>query len=384
LAAYDVSVAERPRAVLTPAALKWARESIGFALDEAARRIEVTPDRLERAERGEHQLTLRQAERAARLYERPLVALFVPEPPREEPPEAQFRRLPGTPPPPWPRQLRALARRIRRRQLAAVELYEVLEETPPWTALELPYVDNAAELAVRVRASLGIALAQQQSWQDRSGYRPLRAWVDAVEGLGVLVMQDGSLRVDEMRGFASTHEAVPAVVANTNDDPRARAFTVVHELGHLVRVRAGEPTGTWTEQWCDDFASALLTPAADYSRDFKRVDATTLLERVDATALLYGITPLAAAVRAARLQLANQREIDEVIEQIRERAHRRSEGGGDYYRAMVSRLGPAFIQLVFSALDSQAVTYSVASGLLDTKVNNFATLRERVAQRALA
>ena len=69
--------------------------------------------KLEEAERGEAYLTLRQAEAVARLYERPLAALFLPEPPREEPPEAQFRRLPGAPEPPWPQAfgvLRAVER----------------------------------------------------------------------------------------------------------------------------------------------------------------------------------------------------------------------------------------------------------------------------------
>jgi Zn-dependent peptidase ImmA (M78 family) len=376
-------VAESPRAVVTPAALKWARESIGFPLEEAARRIDVTPERLERAERGDHLLTLRQAERAARLYERPLVALFVPEPPQEEPPEAQFRRLPGAPPLPWPRQLRALARRVVSRQQAAAELYEVLEETPPWTALDLPYSEDPAELGTRARSALGIALTAQQSWQDRTGYRALREWIGAIEGLGVLVMQDGSLPVDDMRGFAATHPAVPAIIVNTNDDPRARAFTAVHEFGHLLRVQAGEPTGAATEQWCDTFAGAVIAPAAEFVRDFTSFELQTLLERIDALALLYGMTPLAAAVRAARLQVAPQQEIDAVIVEIRRRPHRRSEGG-DYYRNKVSWLGPAFIQLVFSALDSQALTYSVASGLLDTKVNNFPMLRECAAQRAVA
>ncbi len=113
-----------PRAEANPLALKWARESLGYTLEDAAPKVGVTAEKLDRAERGEHLLTLRQAENAAKAYDRPLAALFVPEPPREEPPEAQFRRLPGAPPPPWPHEMRLLIRRVRERQQAAVELYE--------------------------------------------------------------------------------------------------------------------------------------------------------------------------------------------------------------------------------------------------------------------
>jgi Zn-dependent peptidase ImmA (M78 family) len=379
-------VPQSPPAFVTPSALRWARESIGFELEEAADKIGVTAEKLERAEHGDAYLTLRQAETAARHYERPLATFFLPEPPREETPEAQFRRLPGAPAPPWPPQMRALARRIRGRQEAAAELYDLLDEQPPWTTFEAPYQDDPEALATGVRELLGISLAEQKQWRDRSGYQPLREWVDAIETLGVLVMQDGSLPLDDLRGFASTHRVVPATVVNTKDDARARAFTALHELGHLLRVRAGRPTGADTEQWCNTFASALLMPREQLAADFELNAGEDLLETIDSLALDYGVTPHAAAVRIARLRLAPQRDIDAVVETIQERGrqHEQEEsggGGGDYYRTTVSRLGPAYIQLVFSAIESQAVTYPAASGLLGVKVNNFGKLRERVTER---
>jgi hypothetical protein len=60
-------------------------------------------------------------------------------------------------------------------------------------------------LATVVRQELGVTLDEQKSWRDYHGYAPLRAWVDAVESLGVLVMQDGSMAVEDLRGFAAPH-----------------------------------------------------------------------------------------------------------------------------------------------------------------------------------
>jgi Zn-dependent peptidase ImmA (M78 family) len=231
---------------------------------------------------------------------------------------------------------------------------------------------------------LGITLAEQKEWRDRSGYQPLREWIDAVEALGVLVMQDGSLTVDEMRGFASTHPSVPAIVVNTNDDPRSRAFTTIHELGHLVRVRAGRPSGPSTEQWCNDFASSVLMPRGWFARDFRRLANRPLLDSIDALALEYGTTAYATAVRAGRIHLAPQRDVDDVIDEIRERGRDGGEqagGGGNYYLTTVTRLGPAYIRLVLAAMEGQAVTYPAAAELLGVKVNNFGKLRERIALR---
>ena len=275
--------------------------------------------------------------------------------------------------------MHTLARRIRERQDAAVELYELLEEDPPWLSVRIGYSDDSAEQGALARAALGVELNEQRTWRDRSGYLPLREWIQGVEGLGVLVMQDGSMPVEQMRGFAAIHDTVPAIVINTNDDPRARVFTLIHELGRLLPPRVG----TVTEGWLDELASNVLMPRDSFVGDFEYF-AGDLLDSVDDIALQYGVTPKAAAVRVARLRLAPQASVDEVLEAIEERAARARDRstGGNYYLNIISRLGPAFIELVFSALDIQALSYPAAAGLLGVKVNNFAKLRQRTSQRA--
>lgn len=151
-------MSKSPPAVVTPAALRWARETVGYTIEEAARRLNVKPDKLDRAERGTDTLTMRQAEAAARIFHRPLAALFVPDPPTEEPFEAQFRRLPGAPDLPWPPEMRLLSRTVRQRQEAAAEVYDLLDETPPWVEHTFPYDERTDSLASEVRGLLGINL----------------------------------------------------------------------------------------------------------------------------------------------------------------------------------------------------------------------------------
>jgi Zn-dependent peptidase ImmA (M78 family) len=381
--AYDPAVPPSTLAYVTPEVLRWARESIGLELEEAAELMKAPATRLAAAESGEGRLTMRQAERAAKVYDRPLATLYLPSPPQEEPQEAQFRRLPGAPAPPWPPAMQVLARRIRERQDAAAELYDVLDEPPPWPEAVSRFAVDRHLLATVTRRELGVTFAEQTSWRDYQGYAPLRAWVDAVEALGVLVMQDGSLSVDDMRGFAAPDAAVPAIVVNTNDDPRARAFTVVHELGHLLLAALGEPTGPETEEWCDDFAGEVILPKHWLARELERLGTPEPLALVDELAVRFGITPYAAAVRLARTELLDRRIAGTVIEQIRDRAPRTRGSGGNYYRTMTTRLGPAFIRLVLGAAEANAVPLSNAAGLLGVKVNNFGRLRETVESRAV-
>ena len=367
---------------VTPEVLRWARQSIGYEVEDAAARIGVKPEKLEGAETGDLMLTLRQAEKAAAVYERPLAALFLPEPPREEPQEAQFRRLPGAPAPPWPPEMQALARRVRDRQEAAAELYEALEEEPPWTSAAEELTVAGRALPELARQVLGIGFDEQTSWRDQSGYTVLRQWIDGVEALGVLVMQDGSMPVETMRGFAAMHPQVPAIVANTQDDPRARAFTIIHELGHLYRAALGLPVGPETEPWCDEFAGEVLMPRGWMENVLADLRGRSPLATVDALALAFGVTPYAAAVRVAKAGLWDQAVVDQVIGEIRSREPRERGGGGDYYRTQIGRLSPAFIRLVFTALDGQTLTYPAASSLLGgVKVSNFEKLRGYLDRR---
>jgi Zn-dependent peptidase ImmA (M78 family) len=366
-----------------PDVLRWARESAGYSIREAATKIGTPSWRLEAAESGYDLLTFRQAERAADLYERPLASLFLPAPPDEEPQDAQFRRLPGAPQPPWPPNMRLLARRIRQRQDAARELYETLEESPPWTERARRFqIPNLPALPEITREVLGIRHEEQETWPD--GFTALRRWREEVEELGVLVMQDGSMPVDVMRGFASIDAVVPAIVVNSKDDARARAFTIVHELGHLLLAANHVPVGQQTEPWCNEFAGAVLMPPRDLERVFSESDGS-LISRVEEVARSFRVTPLAAAVRISRAGLAARADAEAVIAQIRIRGEgaASSRSGGDYYRNQIAGFGPGFIRLVFNALDTQVVTYPTASTLLEgVKVSNFDKLRTQLERRS--
>ncbi len=377
---YDAAVPST-YAYLTPSVLRWARESIGLETHEVARELGVHTWQIETAEQGIELLTLRQAERLAKLYDRPLATLFMPEPPDEDPPETQFRRLPGAPDLPWPAAMHKLARRIRERQEAAIELMDLLGDETPWRRVAAQFHgQRPGALAAVARELLAISVDEQTSWSDSSGYLPLRSWVDAIERLGVLVMQDGSMTPEEMRGFAAFHELAPAIVANTKDDPRARAFTVIHEFGHLAWAVSGA-RGAGDETWCNQFAGEVLMPEPEFSEAFAGLrlppDA-----RVPSLALLFGVTPLAAAVRIASLGLLPAETRDALVDSIRSRPAPQRRPGGNFYLNKVAWLGPAFIRLVLEAVDEQAVTLSNAAGLLGVKVSQFDTLRTTVETHA--
>jgi Zn-dependent peptidase ImmA (M78 family) len=270
--------------------------------------------------------------------------------------------------------MRALARRLPALQDDIDALFVAIDEEPHWGSVFSPLRDRRPiESVGEIRELLNVSLDQQKEAArvDVQGYRAFRLWRDAIESLGILVIQDGGLSVDEMRGFVSPHERVPAIVLNTNDDVRARLFTLIHELGHLIWPNAAE------EEF-DRFAGTVLMPTEQFRTDFATAQGSTLLDRIDPLARSYSVTSDAAAVRVGWLALATWADVNEARAAIRDRGRPKAPGGGNYYRNVITRFGAGVVARALSAVDEGAVSDLAAARLLGVRVAAFNGLREEL------
>jgi Zn-dependent peptidase ImmA (M78 family) len=366
-------MATRQVAFATPAILKWAREQSGYTVEDAAEAARIgKPDKLSGAEAGTGHLSMRELERLAKAYQRSVAFFFLANAPGEAPVETQFRRLRDAPGPPWPPALRHLVRAVRERQDDAIALLEALEQPPRWPEAQLELSRDAEVFGSAIREVLDLP-------QPEMAAHPMRTWVDAIEDLGVLVMQSGDVPLAITRGFASPDPLVPAIVLNTKDDYRARIFTALHELVHLVHP---QPPG---EGWIEQAAGAAFMPSATFDAAFRRARRTqpTLLSAAEWVAAQYGASPRAAATRARQRELLTWDELNAVYRELDLRPAPPASQGGNYYRNVLTWLGPAFTRLVLTAFDAQAVNFTTASGMLDgVKVTKFPGLRRHLEQRA--
>lgn len=365
------------RAHTTPAVLRWARETAAISVEEAAHRAQVQPDRLVAAEHGDHLLTLRQAKLLAEAYGRSLGTLFRREPPEEPSIETRFRRLRDAPPPPWSAELIKLERAIGQRQEVAVEIYAALGETPPWhetchrlgVSRRLPGPDVVRQLLDLEPPALRAPTIGDR-WHSR------RVVLRAIEWAGVLVIRQ-PVPDEGVRGFLAPHRDVPAIYVNSSEDPRAQAFTIVHELAHLLLAATGQRERD-EEAWCDQYAGELLMPRETFELRFGQQQLGGPIKAAIEVARDFGVTPLAAAVRARRLGLIGEADLTAVMERGSDAP--KPARGGNGNRTKVAQLSPTFTDLVLAAADSSAITLSSASRLLRTKVDDFPKLRHFVAE----
>src|SRR5262245_33723375 len=80
---------------VNPAVLKWARDTAGYTLAEAARRSRKSEEQLAAWEAGKQAPPWAGLGKLAKVYKRPVVSLLLPTAPKEEPAPTDFRALPS-------------------------------------------------------------------------------------------------------------------------------------------------------------------------------------------------------------------------------------------------------------------------------------------------
>lgn len=88
------------------------------------------------------------------------------------------------------------------------------------------------------------------------------AWRDAVESVGVFVLQL-KLGNGGLRGFSMWHPRAPVAAVNSTYRMEARVYSLLHEVGHLVTRTEAACAGFAArghERWCDRLAAAILMP----------------------------------------------------------------------------------------------------------------------------
>lgn len=150
------------RIPVQPDVLVWARESAGLDRDSAARRVNVSPEMIERWETGDRIPTLVQLRQAASAYNRPLSALFVATPlPDPAPPVTDFRSLDPDEDAGWSPALRVVIQRAVSQRQTLLEFKEIAPEAVPPTdfAVSIEPGASAETAGATLRAAMRCALS---------------------------------------------------------------------------------------------------------------------------------------------------------------------------------------------------------------------------------
>jgi Zn-dependent peptidase ImmA (M78 family)/DNA-binding XRE family transcriptional regulator len=375
---------------VNPLLLAWAREESGYALDRIAKRLNVKKERVAAWEAGERHPTLRQVENLARFFHRPLSVFFMPRPPQLPPLATEYRRLSGVEPGHESPELRLALRRMLTRRENALNLMGELGESILEFSLRAHLREPPNEVGQRLRQATGVDVATQLGWANE--YEAWRQWRAAVERLDVLVFQFPKVSLSEVRGLALLRTPMPVAAVNAKEMPEARAFTLCHEVVHLMLAASNEEVSAakerrrgkeWleVERFAEVAASHALVPEIALREMIGQLglqQAEWGVENIRRLARKFWLTPLATATRLRESGFITWAQYNQWCDQWQAYIAAfppRKSGFATPMEKAVSRAGRPFAQLVLEALSANRITSVDASRYLDLKFEHFDKLR---------
>ncbi len=378
--------------------LAWGLRRSRLAPAELARRVGVTPERLEAWQRGDDQPTYRQATELARHLGMPFPALLVPPPERVTLPVRDLRRGPAKDREPSPELLEAIYDALRKRDWFRDRR---LEPLPFVGSIALNNMPDVAARAISKQIPVHELQDRSGSWEDF-----LRRLVRAVEESGVLVLRQGYVGAntrrtydpEEFSGFAIVDRKAPIIFLNARDPVSRQVFTLAHELVHVwlgesgvdgpldptsaEAMQAGEETAQQVERFADRVAAELLMPKQMFERVWhERVMEKPATEVVQEVARMFRVSRWAALRRARELGLLSVEEyiraLDRFLTERNNAEQAREVGGGDFWATFKVRNSPTFTQEVARATREGEIDLKEAAVLLNVSLATVLTFLEK-------
>ncbi len=180
----------------------------------------------------------------------------------------------------------------------------------------------------------------------------------------------------EVRGLSIFYDRLPVIIINDSDYRKAQSFTLMHELGHVLRKKTeidGWRKNTAEESWCDRLAGSVLMPESYFvDKNLSDLDAINrLAERLK-------VSTYACLVRAHHLDKVTQeqyngfeailkKKYEEALKKLKE-----SDGGPSRNRVneVTKQLSAPFVRTVIDYYYREELNLHQSTRMLDLKTSS--------------
>ncbi|MEM8823862.1 MAG: XRE family transcriptional regulator [Pseudomonadota bacterium] len=374
--------------------LAWAQKRAGIDVEGLSEKLNTTPDRVASWISGDDLPTFKQAQRIATALRIPFGYLYLPEPPAEQVPTAEFRRLPGI------------------KQKLNGDLYDLLNDIEfkrdwyreyrleegfePLDFVSRFEIDAPAHLVANdIRHELS-RLSNSLFSTRKTHERFLDELLKAAEKIGIWIMRSGvisnnthrSIPVKLLRGFAIADKVIPLIFINGQDAKAAQIFTLAHELAHLWIGKSSIEIGDLSdlthdgdrkvEEKCNEIAAEFLVPSSEFVEFWDR--DVELAYQVDALAERFSVSRIVIARRALEQSLIDAAVYRDFFSGERARwtaLAKQRPSGGSYYNNIPARNGRVFTKAVTREAAIGRLLYREAGQLLNIQPSKVREIFER-------
>lgn len=389
-------------APVNPDLLVWARETAGLSMDDAAKKISVTPARLEAIEAGEEgqHLTFSQLKCAAAAYRRPVAAFFLPAPPTEQRRPVHDFRLHQDAQIGYSPRLNFEIRSAQAHREDLLELAEEIGEDVGGFNWSVTRDASSVQVATLIRKIVNIDVDQQLQW--RAVDVALKTWKAAIEQLGVLVFEASNIPLSEMRGFSIPSDKLPIIVLNGGDSPAGRIFTLFHEVTHLLLRDGGvcdlfsaeeeKSPDAALEIFCNAVAGEFLVPQDVLRRlapgdgichwTDESLSKIAKIFSVSREVVLRRLLIMGRTTKEFYLHMREQYRLE--FERAKEIARKKERTAGPSPSVMAVRnLGRPFVRTVLEAYSQEKISLAKVSDYLGIKVRHLDRVGQLVGSKVL-
>ncbi len=375
-------------ALVTPKVLSWARDSIGYTIDDAAKKIKTEASDIIDWESGKRKPSYAQLEKLAKIYKRPIAVFFFPKPPREESINEKLRALPEEYANSLPPEIHYLVRKAQSRK---INLYELYNDSLPssFQSFSRSFNENkndAKELANKVRKILGVSTDDQFNWSNTD--TALKKWRSKLEEVGIWIFKDNFDKY--YSGFCLCDTHIPIVYINNSMSTTRQIFTLFHELAHLLISKGGidfrnhvesKFTGVYQEDevFCNVFAGQFLVPnrsidisntysdnqIIEYARKYKVSREVILRKYLDKKIITQDF--YVDKVKKWHLDWLKEKERKKQLGD-------KKTGGPNYYITQKSYLGNKYLSLAFGQYYKNRISEIQLADYLGVKVKSLSGL----------
>lgn len=359
--------------------IRWACNRIGSLYSELSASKDFK--RLSNEKDGAVSLTLKQAEKLAKVLRYPFVFLLLDSPVTDidKLPIADFRSIEG-------KEIKP--------NINLKEQIEYCQNQQDWFS---DYVntcdldvfkyngkfslhDDPQEVGLKLKEFLKITYKLSKNANDY-----LKRLKIILENNGILVSSSKVLKntqnrlsLSDFRGFALYDDNAPLIFINGNDSTSAQIFTLCHELGHIVLGQSGvsdvvKNNSKTIEKWCNEFAATILMPKNDVIDTFDQyINISQFLQ--DATKLFH-VSANALLLRIYNLNLIDKDTFDKewakakalYKDYLKSLQESNDKSSGNYYKTVNSRLSHRLLQSLISSTSVGKTTFRDAAYLLGLK-----------------
>lgn len=377
---------------INPEVLEWAVRRADLSNEQVLKAFPKYPQWLD----GSHQPTFKQLSKFAKRVHVTVRELFADNLPNYALQIADFRTVDDSPAvDPSPELFDTVETMLKRqnwlRSYFTARGYERISFVGSYAGMPHDETTMVA-LAKDIRALLGI----DEHWAAAcdSVETALKFFKDCIEAAGISVVINGvvndnthrKLKVEEFRGFVLSDETAPVIFVNGRDTKSAQIFTLAHELCHLAYAQTGvsnvpddDDSTEGVERFCNAVAAEVLIPGHMLRNAWNGMSRSSY-DKTRALARACKVNFVVVARKARDEGIIGGDEYKALWKRYdSERPVSKKKGqGGDYYNTKRYKLGNVFSDAIFTAVNSNFISYRDAYDLTGMTAPSFSQYFEAV------